>query len=101
MELNVRDEASRLSKEIHIIWNIEKLASKYVSVLLFVIQFLLTKLCRPSIVKTLWRLVWRNFAKAGIYKVGNDIFLFVGPLVLHSVIGFLQNPGEPLWIGVS
>ena len=42
----------------------------------------------------------KDFAKAGIFKLGNDIFVFTGPLVLNGVISFLTS-SQPLWVGVS
>jgi hypothetical protein len=44
--------------------------------------------------------VQKDFSKAGLFKLGNDIFVFTGPLVLGGVISFLTS-SQPLWVGVS
>lgn len=55
---------------------------------------------RPSIKRALRKFVQKKFICAGFFKLGNDVFVFTGPLVLNGVINFLSSD-EPMWVGVS
>jgi len=42
----------------------------------------------------------REFVIAGIFKIGNDICVFTGPVVLNLVIAFLANGNTPTYYGL-
>jgi len=52
----------------------------------------------PSIglVHLLYRCFGRQFLSIGVLKLLGDCSGFAGPLLLHAVVTFMENPGEPI-----
>eukprot|EP01125_Pyxidicula_operculata_P020715 TRINITY_DN7733_c0_g1_i1.p1 TRINITY_DN7733_c0_g1~~TRINITY_DN7733_c0_g1_i1.p1 ORF type:complete len:1515 (-),score=405.79 TRINITY_DN7733_c0_g1_i1:221-4765(-) len=53
-----------------------------------------------SLTKALFATFWKRLLLAALFKIGNDIFIFTGPVVLELVVDFVQNPNQELYIGV-
>lgn len=59
----------------------------------------LTFYCRPSLFKALVKAFGPGFLLAGIFKLGNDILIFSGPLLLQAIIRFVSSTTTPTSIG--
>ena len=53
----------------------------------------------------LWRALayayGKDFAIAAIWKIGNDAFIFTGPLLLEFIVVFVNDKSQNTWIGVA
>ncbi|KAE9593921.1 putative xenobiotic-transporting ATPase [Lupinus albus] len=52
----------------------------------------------PWLLKALNNSLGKRFWWGGIYKIGNDLSQFVGPILLNHLLTSMQN-GDPSWIG--
>ncbi|XP_019419120.1 PREDICTED: ABC transporter C family member 2-like isoform X3 [Lupinus angustifolius] len=52
----------------------------------------------PWLLKALNNSLGKRFWCGGIYKIGNDLSQFVGPILLNHLLTSMQN-GDPSWIG--
>lgn len=53
----------------------------------------------PSLSWALFRAFGADFLRAGVLKLVHDLCIFVGPLVLYSLIYFIGNPNESILFG--
>ncbi|KAF5194274.1 Abc transporter c family member 2-like [Thalictrum thalictroides] len=53
---------------------------------------------KPWLLRALNRSVGGRFWLGGVFKVGNDLSQFVGPLILNHLLKSMQE-GDPAWIG--
>jgi ATP-binding cassette subfamily C (CFTR/MRP) protein 1 len=58
------------------------------------------QLGRRSLVRALFAAYWKRFLSAGLFKIGNDIFIFTGPVILQQIVIFMQRPDWDVWMGV-
>ncbi|XP_061357298.1 ABC transporter C family member 12-like [Gastrolobium bilobum] len=52
----------------------------------------------PWLLKALNNSLGKRFWWGGIYKIGNDLSQFLGPILLNHLLNSMQN-GDPSWIG--
>ncbi|XP_027190692.1 ABC transporter C family member 12-like [Cicer arietinum] len=52
----------------------------------------------PRLLRALNNSLGKRFWWGGIYKIGNDLSQFVGPILLNHLLDSMQN-GDPSWIG--
>ncbi|XP_022926014.1 ABC transporter C family member 12-like isoform X1 [Cucurbita moschata] len=53
---------------------------------------------KPWLIRALNRSLGRRFWLGGFFKVGNDLSLFIGPIILNHLLQSMQR-GDPTWIG--
>lgn len=49
-----------------------------------------------SLLKALHVCFWKEFYSIGILKFISDLSGFAGPLLLHSLVSFIENKSEPI-----
>eukprot|EP01113_Clastostelium_recurvatum_P045650 TRINITY_DN786_c0_g1_i1.p1 TRINITY_DN786_c0_g1~~TRINITY_DN786_c0_g1_i1.p1 ORF type:complete len:1526 (-),score=434.15 TRINITY_DN786_c0_g1_i1:5921-10498(-) len=54
-----------------------------------------TQKTAPSLAKAFFRTFGREFAIAGIFKLGNDISQFMSPILLSRILAYLQDSSDP------
>lgn len=55
----------------------------------------------PSVTKTIIRIHGLRFALSGIFKLAQDLLLFVGPFILRKLIQFIENKDQSFWVGLG
>eukprot|EP01127_Copromyxa_protea_P010845 TRINITY_DN2685_c0_g3_i1.p1 TRINITY_DN2685_c0_g3~~TRINITY_DN2685_c0_g3_i1.p1 ORF type:complete len:1581 (+),score=418.17 TRINITY_DN2685_c0_g3_i1:533-4744(+) len=55
----------------------------------------------PKLLNALISANWQRFAIAAIFKVGNDVFIFTGPILLEQIVNFVNDPEQSVWVGVA
>ncbi|KAG6581465.1 ABC transporter C family member 12, partial [Cucurbita argyrosperma subsp. sororia] len=53
---------------------------------------------KPWLIRALNRSLGRRFWLGGFFKVGSDLSLFIGPIILNHLLQSMQR-GDPTWIG--
>ncbi|CAL0302522.1 unnamed protein product [Lupinus luteus] len=79
-KLDKLDEAETLTEKFQRCWMLELQSSN------------------PWLLKALNNSLGKRFWCGGIYKIGNDLSQFVGPILLNHLLTSMQN-GDPSWIG--
>ncbi|XP_019419115.1 PREDICTED: ABC transporter C family member 12-like isoform X1 [Lupinus angustifolius] len=79
-KLDKLDQAETLTEKFQRFWMLELQSSN------------------PWLLKALNNSLGKRFWCGGIYKIGNDLSQFVGPILLNHLLTSMQN-GDPSWIG--
>ncbi|KAK7259662.1 hypothetical protein RIF29_25275 [Crotalaria pallida] len=79
-KLDKWDRTETLNEKFHKCWMLESQSSN------------------PWLLRALNNSLGKRFWWGGIYKIGNDLSQFVGPILLNHLLTAMQN-GDPSWIG--
>ena len=49
---------------------------------------------RAALFRSMWNVYWPNLLLSGMFKVVNDLVVFIGPMLLQQLIRFIENADE-------
>lgn len=53
----------------------------------------------PKLLSALISAYWKQFFLAAVFKIGNDAFIFSGPVLLEFIVKFVNDPEQSTWVG--
>ena len=55
----------------------------------------------PSVLKPLFYTYKLSLFSGGFFKLVHDLLQFVAPELLRQLLGFMRDPEQPLWLGIT